>query len=514
MAEARRTDLPPNVRMLIDLLKQPEKGELNYDGKEKRISRLDALRELKRLEESGVISSSRTKRGVNLHIHTSESFSVFASPSEAAWTGYAAGLEVMGINDHYTVDGHREFGRACEILGLRAAFNIEAMAMSKEAKKNGERYNDPRNPGRTYLCGKGVAEDLEPGSPSENLLRNARAAFSKRCREMTGKADGMLRKIDPSLHLSFGDVLQLTPRGNVTERHVAEALIQLIDHRFPDDEERRRFTSRLIGRIEDEDISHDDTFQDIVRNKLLKVGGPAYVEEPPEAFPSIRELVQLFRDFGAIPTYPVLGNPVTEKESDLESLFDELEGYGIYAAEVIPKRNARKRLKEILQVAEQHGFPVFNGTEHNTKAHEPLLDHFSRDPAFLPMFRQGAHVVLGHQFLSRYAGKGYLDQRGRLTFEDRETGKSLFSFAGRSVWPEEVLQWLSEIGKDNVFKVILVLHSLLSRKATHELRVKPDFRIPDRILAKAHVKEGLVSFADEDVKNEFEDRAKKSLVVV
>ena len=514
MAEARRKDLPPNVRMLIDLLKQPEKGELNYDGKEKEMSRLDALRELKRLEEASIISPPRTKCGVNLHIHTNESFSVFASPAEAAWRGYTAGLEVMGINDHYTIDGHREFSKACEILGLRAAFNMEAMAMSIEAKEKGARYNDPRNPGRTYLCGKGVVRDLKPGSRSEKLLKTVRAAFSKRCREMTDKVDDLIGKLDPSLHLSFEDVLRLTPRGNVTERHVAQAVTQLINHRSRDDEEQRHFTSRLIGRIEDEDTSREDTFQDLVRNRLLKVGGPAYVEEPPEAFPSIRQLVQLFRDLGAIPTYPVLGNPVTEKEKDLDSLFDELEGYGIYAVEVIPKRNTRERLEEILRAAEEHGFPVFNGTEHNTKAREPLLDHFSRDPTYFPVFRHGAHVVLGHQFLSQCAGKGYLDPRGRLTIEDRRTGTSLFAFAGRPVWPEEVPRWLREIGRDNAFRVILALHSFLGHKAFHELRVRRGFRIPDGILRKARVKEGRVSFADERAKNEFEERAKRDITLL
>jgi len=514
MAEARHKDLPPNVRTLIDLLKQPEKGELNYDGKEKQMSHLDALKELKRLEEAGIIGPPRTKRGINLHIHTSESFSLFASPAEAAWRGYTTGLEAMGINDHYTVNGHEEFRKACEILGLRAAFNIEAMAMSKEAKKNGERYNDPRNSGRTYLCGKGVAKDLEPGSPSDILLRNVTAAFSNRCREMTEKADDLLRKIDPSLHLSFDDVLRLTPRGNVTERHVAQAVTQLVCHRFPDGEERRRFVSRLIGRIRDEDISREDTFQDLIRNRLLKVGGSAYVEEPPEAFPSIRQLVQLFRDFGAIPTYPVLGNPVTEKEEELDSLFDELEGYGMFAVEVIPKRNTRERLEEILRAAEQHGFPVFNGTEHNTKASEPLLDRFSRDLTYLPVFRQGAHVVLGHQFLSKYAGKGYLDSRGRLAVEERRAGISLFAFAGRSGWPDEVLQWLREIGRDDVFKVILALHSLLGQKAIHELKVKPGFRIPDGILRKIHAEEGRVGFTDEGAKSEFEDIAKRDIVAL
>ena len=90
----------------------------------------------------------------------------------------------------------------------------------------------------------------------------------------------------------------------------------------------------------------------------------------------------------------------------------------------------------------------------------------------------------------------------------------MFAFAGRSVWPEEVLRWLREIGRDNAFKVILALHSLLGHKTIHELRVRPDFRIPDGILRKAGMKEGRVSFADERAKGEFEERAKRDIVVL
>ena len=109
---------PQGVKKLIELLAEPEEGELNYAGEEKPMSRLDAARELKRLEKVGVISPPRKHGGVNTHIHTSESFSIFRSPTEAAWLGYRSGLEVFGINDHYTIDGHKEFGEACRILGL------------------------------------------------------------------------------------------------------------------------------------------------------------------------------------------------------------------------------------------------------------------------------------------------------------------------------------------------------------------------------------------------------------
>ncbi|MEM2961015.1 MAG: hypothetical protein QXU67_05360, partial [Candidatus Bathyarchaeia archaeon] len=128
---------PEKVQMLISLLGEPEEGELNYTGKKKPMSRLEALKELKRLEIEGIIAPPKRYGWVNVHIHTSESFSIFKSPAEAAWEAYRAGLEIFGINDHYTIAGHREFGEACKILGLKAAFSIEAIAMSEEAKERG-----------------------------------------------------------------------------------------------------------------------------------------------------------------------------------------------------------------------------------------------------------------------------------------------------------------------------------------------------------------------------------------
>ena len=65
----------------------------------------------------------RPHRGTNGHIHTSESFSVFRSPTEAVWQGAREGVAVLGINDHYTVAGHEEFRRACAVAGIAAAFS-------------------------------------------------------------------------------------------------------------------------------------------------------------------------------------------------------------------------------------------------------------------------------------------------------------------------------------------------------------------------------------------------------
>lgn len=500
------------VRKLIDLLGKPEEGELNYERQKEEMSRLEALRELKRLEKRGIIPTPVNCGGVNTHVHTSESFSIFKSPVEAAWIGYQNGLEVLGINDHYTIDGHREFGEACAELGLKPIFGIEAMAMSENAKERGERWNDPKNPGRIYLCGKGVARNLQQGSESERLLLTMREAFRRRCREMTEKVDSILRWIDPSLRLSFDDVLRLTPRGNVTERHLAQAIAELINRNFPEEDNRKEFLKKFLGRFRDEEIRAEGTFQDLIRNGLLKVGGPAYIEEPPEAFPSLDKLVKLFRDYGSIPTYPVLGNPVTEKESNLDSLFDELEELGIFAVEVIPARNTRKRLEEILQVAERHGFPVFNGTEHNTKSPKPILDEFSKETRFQLVFRRGAHLILGHQFLSKYAGTGYIDHLGMLTMKDRKKSIVFFSFVGRITWQEKVLQRFSNVNHEDVFKMVFGVYTVIDEDGFSEWVAKSDFEMPTGLLEAIKIEDERAIFNRGNTKDQFEKWARRSFV--
>jgi hypothetical protein len=129
----------------------------------------------------------RPRRGTNGHIHTSGSFSVFRSPTEAVWQAAREGIAVLGINDHYTVAGHEEFRRACEVAGIAATFSIEAVAVDREAAEAGLKLNDPDNPGRIYLCGKGVTVVPPESSPEMQSLALMRAALERRNREITGK---------------------------------------------------------------------------------------------------------------------------------------------------------------------------------------------------------------------------------------------------------------------------------------------------------------------------------------
>ena len=373
----------------------------------------------------------RPRRGTNGHIHTSESFSVFRSPSEAVWQAAREGVAFLGINDHYTVAGHDEFRRACEVAGIAAGFSLEAVAVDRDAAEAGLKLNDPDNPGRIYLCGKGVTRVPAESLPEMQSLARMRAALERRNREITGKVAALFKDRLGASGPAWEDVLALTPRGNATERHVAYAvLLRLRELAAQQGKSLAEIITAFCGAVPPAG-GDDAALQIFLRAKLLKAGAPCYVPEDPDAFVSVAELRRIFLAFGSIPTYPVLGNPILAGEQNIEALLDKLESLGFYAVEVIPHRNTRERLEEIVFAAQRRWWPVFNGTEHNTPETKPMLDPFALDPEFEPWFRQSTAVLLGHQRLVARGKPGFVDLEGRPTISDPKARFEHFSQAGQ-----------------------------------------------------------------------------------
>ncbi|MFO7898793.1 MAG: hypothetical protein R6V58_06995 [Planctomycetota bacterium] len=375
----------------------------------------------------------KERRGTNLHIHTNESFSVFRSPTEAVWQAVQEALAVFGINDHYTVAGHREFRQACEIANLPATFSLETVAMNEDARTNRVLTNDPGNPGRTYLCGKGVTRVPPDWSDAMKNLARMRAALDRRHRAMTEKLGRLVDERMGSPGPSWDDVVGLTPRGNVTERHIAEAAYLWL-RAFAED--RGLPLVDAVARCCDAPpaAAGAAALQNHIRSTLLKAGRPCFVEESPDAFLAMDEMRDLFLAFGAIPTYPVLGDPVTEYEEDVEGLMDRLAEMRIYALEVIPHRNSRRRLSAIVKAAAARRWPVFNGTEHNTPEPMPLLAPISLHPDFRPWFERSAAVLLGHQYLVRENQPGFVNEEGVPLIRDARRRFEHCADAGRVVW--------------------------------------------------------------------------------
>jgi hypothetical protein len=387
-------------------------------------ARLDALRQLCAAAEP------RRRVGTNLHIHTNESFSVFRSPTEAVWQAVCEGLAVFGINDHYTCAGHNEFRRACAIARLPATFSMEAVAMDREAEAAGVLTNDPGNPGRTYLCAKGVTRIPADDEPAMQSLLAMRAALDRRHREMTAKLGDVFQARLGESAPTWDDVIALTPRGNATERHISKATAIRLRELAVDDADRAADLAASLTQAAAPDTSDDAALQNFLRSKLLKAGAPCYVAEDPGAFLSVEQMRDLFIGFGAIPTYPVLGNPITEGEKDIPALMDRLEGLGFYALEVIPHRNTKERMSEIIRAARDRSWPVFNGTEHNTPAAQPLLAPLSLAPDFLPWFDGSATVLLGHHAAVANGEPGFVDATGAPAITDPAERLEHFRRAG------------------------------------------------------------------------------------
>ena len=381
---------------------------------------------------------------INLHIHTSESFGVFHNATEAALEGYIAGLAYMGINDHYTVAGHQEFKEACSIVRIKPLLSMEAIAKSPQEAEMGLRINDPNNPGRCYLSSKGVSKPFIPGNEGTRYLEQMRNATFLRNAEIAEKIGEFLKSQGFEKPFTYDVVLSHTPQGNVTERHLALALCQYLQEELGAPEEITRFMREFWPSF-DEKIAQDSVqLQSYLREVFIKVGGKAYVAESDEAFIELGSMLRLHLEIGGIPSYSLIGSPLTEVERDIPFLFDWLEEHNIFAVDVFPEKIDFDRLKSIVDEAQKRYFPVFVGTEHNTKDPEPLVVPLSCRGEFNPYFIASARLLLGHQTISEISGPGFVDHQGNHQFSDREKAFLLYSKIGLLNFTDKALQALRE----------------------------------------------------------------------
>ena len=408
-----------------------------FDGQlETRLRTLSALvREDPRNVENG---------GINLHVHTNESFSVFRSPAEAVWQAYQEDIEYFGIDDHYTTAGHEEFGLACEIARIKAVFSLEAKAMDPDALAKGIRINDPTNPGRVYLIGKGVSRELKPGSKSHTLLRSVREAIQRRNRTIVERLNTHAVEKGHAMDLTYSEVQALTPRGNATERHAIQAFCETVDSLAGCPEERKRIYETLLStEMDEERLQKPWEVQAIARAQLIRSGMPCYVKEDSEAFPTLEGLIRIYLDYGAIPTYSIMANPLTKGEEDIEALTRKVKQQGLVAFEMFDFRGtADERVREIMAIAGDHGYPVFIGSENNTKELFPLTGKIGQSPEYYSYFRESADCVLGHQLLSDLCDFGYVTPEGKPRFDNLKEGFRFFAGIGKMELPKEEVEEL------------------------------------------------------------------------
>ena len=341
---------------------------------------------------------------VNAHMHTPYSFSAFSSVDQALDMAAAEGVKVVGINDFYSLDGYGEWNRGCSARGLVPMFNIEFISLNSEDQAAGLRVNDPNNPGRTYLSGKGLAYPVILAGKEARQLADVKAESNAQVEAMCAKLNAHLKAVEAGFSLDFEEIVRDLTKGSVRERHLAKALRLAIEERFGAGTE--IYTTIFGGTPLKSDPANAAAVENEIRSKLLKAGGAAFVPEDPKAFLPMETVCDIIKAAGGIPTYPFLADNAkgefTDFEGDLQKAADTLKKRGINSVEFITTRNTTKVLEEYSDYLQDEGFTVTFGSEHNTPAMEPVKLRTSDHPEGLSeKLRRtnfkGACKVIAHQ---------------------------------------------------------------------------------------------------------------------
>lgn len=362
-------------------------------------------------------------------MHSPYSFSAFESIPQALDMAVEEGVKVVGINDFYAMNGYGEWAKECAARKLYPLFNIEFISLNKEDQENGVRVNDPNNPGRTYLSGKGLAYPEILKDPYLSQLNNVKAASNKHVEMMCAKMNEILSSIEAPFSISFEEVEKELTKGSIRERHLATALRMKVVEAFAHEADQAVFYEKVFGgKAVKSAVTDYASLENEIRGNLLKAGGGAFVPESPEAFLASDEVCKIIINAGGIPTYPFLADfgdkQFTDFEGDKEKALEILKQRGFASIEFIPTRNTAEVLEDYTNFFWENGFVVSFGTEHNTPALEPIEVHVNKNQklsaAMLDINYKGACVIAAHQHMVKQGLEGYIDENGIAKVDKRD----------------------------------------------------------------------------------------------
>ncbi len=385
---------------------------------------------------------------VNSHIHLPPNFSAFQTVAQALELSAAQGIGVLGVSNYYDYDVYGDFVMGARRAGIFPLFGLEIICLIDELVKRGVKLNDPGNPGKLYLCGKGITRFAPFNAEATRLLGLIRHNDSTRIREVIRKLAEVLAQRGLPVPLTEADVIDMVARRHecpreriyLQERHVCQAFQEAIFAKVPVAERLEKLT-RAFGLAAPPKFGPEEAvkIQNEIRAQLLKAGKPAYVNE---TFVNFEQAWRLILELGGIPAYPTLADgtsPICPYEEPVEKLIAELQARGFVAAEFIPIRNTPEVLSRYVKAMRAAGLVITAGTEHNT------LDLLPIEPACVKgvpvpedvkgIFWEGACVVAAHQFLTRHGECGFVDAQGRPNpkHPDATTRIAAFKALGESV---------------------------------------------------------------------------------
>jgi len=406
---------------------------------------LGSVEEMTSLADAGAAPASRPR--VNSHIHLPPNFSAFESVEQAVALAAEQGVGVMGVSNYYYHDVYGEYVEQARTYGIFPLFGLEIIALIDDLVRGGVLINDPGNPGRIYICGKGITRFADLSPVADRIMSTIRRSDTERMAEMTAKLTAIFAERGLDTGLSDAAVIDMVMRRHncprelivLQERHVAQAFQEELFRRVPAGERVERL-GKILGAASKASGEDDTvTMQTEIRSHLMKSGKPAFVAE---TFVSFDEAYRLILELGGIPCYPTLADgtsPICAYETPIDQLIDNVRGLNVHMAEFIPIRNTPEVLTEYVKAMRAAGLAIVGGTEHNT------LDLLPIEPTCIggapvpdevqEIFWEGACVAAAHQFLMLHGECGFVDAAGEpnTAYDSAERRIEAFAKLGAAV---------------------------------------------------------------------------------
>ena len=381
--------------------------------------RLAALTLLKRLEGKGAIEKPEKSGITNNHIHTKYSFSPY-SPASAVWHGYMAGLDSVGIMDHDSLAGAKEFIEAGKIADIPTTIGYEIRTDWSDTKVAGRRINNPDQITSAYITTHGVPHDKIDAA--EKFLAPVRRARNERNRLETQKINEIMKP--HGILLDFDkEVVPISyskDGGSITERHILFALVKKIAAKKGRGAHLINFIQNDLGIIlSKKQIEYllnpkNDIYEYDVLN-ILKGSfvERIYIEASPEEMVPVKTAVEFAHSINAIASYCYLGDvgesPTGDKKAQkfedgyLDELMKECVTLGFDAVSVMPSRNTYEQLQRVIGLCGEYGFMPISGEDINQPRQSFICEELGREE--YSRLIDTTWALIGHEIAATRDGK-------------------------------------------------------------------------------------------------------------
>jgi hypothetical protein len=387
------------------------------------LAALKALRSPAQLRNEPAVEARQHPPVFNAHVHLPPNFSAFSTVAQAVELARAQGCVLLGTSNYYDFTVYAEFATLCQAAAVFPLFGLEMLCRDEALAQQGVKTNDPGNPGKVYLCGKGLGRVDPLTAGASAILGGLRSRDSARIAEMIRRCAATLAERGCPVDLTPDAIVDALvkrhgcPRETVVlqERHVAQAVQQALFAAIPAAERLARLPALLGGPCKLKGADDVVGAQNEVRNHLMKAGKPAFV---PETYIDVAQARTLALELGGIPCYPVLAdgaNPIGKFEASPAELVSNVKKLGMWATEFIPNRNEPALLVDYVKTVRASGMVVTAGTEHNTLELLPIMPSARGAPIpaeLLPVFWEGACVEAAHQYLVAKGEPGFVTADG------------------------------------------------------------------------------------------------------